>query len=186
MYLKFLFPADYGTTYKGDYCINLSDASINGKYYPYVKRMQSLDIIRKYFPDGMKSAGTAHDEIRYNKASGKWEAVQRIGARAYQEGDADKTDVLTDGKTTTLYELAEPIVTELDKEDQLRNFDYQVWNNGTEQAIAEGQTSPLKADIVYGFNAYGTIKKLKEQMATLMTQMAQMQTAMASVTSNKE
>ena len=38
-----------------------------------------MGIIRKYFPQGMKSAGTAHDEIRYNKTSGKWEKVVRIG-----------------------------------------------------------------------------------------------------------
>jgi hypothetical protein len=257
MYLKFNFPADYGTIYKGDFCINLFDASINGKYFPHVKRMQSLDIIRKYFPDGMKSAGTAHDEIRYNKATQKWEMVQRIGSvdmgtlnwtresfgfcvpadqvrainmaftgvmqpsnclcnryfpapsynldaldkvmrmpikNAYSEAFTIKDTSYTDVDTfkaslqgvILYYELAEPIVTELDKEDQLRNFDYQVWNCGTEQAIANVPSTPLKADIVYGFNAYGTIKQLKEQMATLMTQMAQMQTAMASVTSNKE
>lgn len=61
------------------FCINLSDTSINGKYFPYIKRVEDLAVIRKYFPQGMKSAGSAHDEIRYNKASGKWEKVVRIG-----------------------------------------------------------------------------------------------------------
>lgn len=61
------------TTYNNDICINLSDASINGNYFPHIKRVEDLSIIHKYFPQGMKSAGTAHDEIRYNKASGKWE-----------------------------------------------------------------------------------------------------------------
>lgn len=42
-------------------------------YQPYWADTLSLPIISKYFPDGMKSAGTAHDEIRFNKASGKWE-----------------------------------------------------------------------------------------------------------------
>ena len=47
-------------------------------YHPYWQDTLPLPIIRKYFPDGMKSAGSAHDEIRYNKASGKWEKVVRI------------------------------------------------------------------------------------------------------------
>lgn len=47
-------------------------------YEPYWEDTLPLPIIRKYFPDGMMKAGTAHDEIRYNKASGKWEKVVRI------------------------------------------------------------------------------------------------------------
>ena len=42
-------------------------------YQPYWQDTLPLPIISKYFPDGMKKAGSAHDEIRYNKASGKWE-----------------------------------------------------------------------------------------------------------------
>ena len=49
-------------------------------YQPYWQDTLPLPIIRKYFPQGMKSAGSAHDEIRFNKASGKWEKVQRIGS----------------------------------------------------------------------------------------------------------
>ena len=48
-------------------------------YQEYWQDTLPLPIIRKYFPDGMKSTGSAHDEIRFNKASGKGEAVQRIG-----------------------------------------------------------------------------------------------------------
>jgi hypothetical protein len=77
MYLKFNFPTDYGTTYKGDYMISLVHSGwkqdTDAGYQPYWQDILPLPIIRKYFPDGMKSAGTAHDEIRYNKASGKWE-----------------------------------------------------------------------------------------------------------------
>lgn len=42
-------------------------------YQPYWADTLPLPIISKYFPDGMKLAGTAHDEIRFNKAIGKWE-----------------------------------------------------------------------------------------------------------------
>ena len=65
------------------------------------------------------------------------------------------------------YELAEPIVTELDAEDQFRDLDYQVWNCGTEKAIAEGISAPLAADITYGFNAIGKIKELESLVAAL-------------------
>lgn len=167
-YMRFYFRTEYGTTYNNDICINISDASINGKYFPYIKRVEDLSIIRKYFPNGMKSAGSAHDEIRYNKASGKWEKVEAIGTRAYQDGDADNAAYLTDGNVTC-YPLAEPIVTELDAEDQFKDLDYQVWNAGTEKAIAEGKSAPLAADITYGFNAIGKIKELEEAIKALQT-----------------
>lgn len=228
-YIKVVF--EYAT-YNHDICINLSDASINGKYFPYVKRTEDLSIIRKYFPEGMKSAGTAHDEIRYNKATQKWEKVQRIGsvdvgsldltynsnnggyfyvklngakvpsswkevgnilAAQYNATYADS--LVATGATPfnmsmgiapngniyfvntsytdaasfkaamagvmLYYELAEPIVTEI--EDDF-NLDYEVWNGGTEEVISDVPTSPLKADIAYGFNAVGKIKELEEKI----------------------
>ena len=65
------------------------------------------------------------------------------------------------------YELAEPIVTELDEADQYKDFDIQVWNGGTEKANAEGKSAPLAADITYGFNAIGKIKELESLVAAL-------------------
>ena len=241
-YIKFYVVNTYGTTYNHDICINLSDPSINGKYYPHIKRVEDLSVIRKYFPQGMKSAGTAHDEIRYNKASGKWEKVVRIGEvdlgtlsyKASIINNAEETytvcytydlknivkipsyraianilthqyltaptlslfDYVLGDKTIMLYndgtiyvrdtahtdaasftaamqgvmlyyELAEPIVTELDEADQFKDLDYQVWNAGTEKAIAEGKSAPLAADITYGFNAIGKIKELESLVAAL-------------------
>ena len=219
------------TTYNHDICINLSDASINGKYFPYVKRTQSLGVIGKYFPQGMKSAGTAHDEIRYDKATQKWEKVQRIGEvdmgslnwRFLNESDGrwrfvvqfplmkafssdEIANVLVslfptvigwdlyqnikegvsvigseylgiydkryEGFTSSdfkaamagvilYYELAEPIVTEIEGDF---NLDYEVWNGGTEKIVSDAPTAPLKADISYGFNAVGKIKELEEKI----------------------
>ena len=237
-YIRIGFIPAYGKTYNHDICINLSDASINGKYFPYVKRMQSLNIISRYFPDGMKSAGNAHDEIRYNKATQKWEAVKRIGEvdlgtldwiltslhfRANLPSDSivptntdyngylcakyERVDFnliygqqvafpcfgvpannpvccvsdssYTDAATfkaamqgvILYYELANPIVTEI---EEAFNLDYEVWNGGTEHAIADTPTSAFKADIIYGFNAYGVIKELREQLATLQAVIAKM------------
>jgi hypothetical protein len=154
------------TTYNHDICINLSDTAINGKYYPYIKKVEDLSLIHKYFPDGMKSTPTAHDAILRNKESGKREKVEAVGVRAYQEGDADNASYLTDGKVTC-YPLAEPIVTELDEADQFKDLDYAVWNAGTERANAEGKSAPLAADITYGFNAIGKIKELENLVAAL-------------------
>lgn len=56
------------------------------------------------------------------------------------------------------YELAEPIVTSI---DEPLDLDYQVWDFGTEEAIAEGKTTPLKASIIYEFNARDTIRANK-------------------------
>lgn len=234
-YMKFRMADGYGATYNHDICINLSDASINGKYFPYIKRVEDLSIIRKYFPQGMKSAGTAHDEIYYDKTTNKKFKVQRIASVdlgtlnwVRQEVEAGKfnfycdfngflyinsntiSNILTsryiadtwatvyhvradkiiastnnyirlvDNSFTDAvalkaslqgvmlyYELAEPIVTELDAKDQFKDLDYQVWNCGTEKAIAEGKSAPLAADITYGFNAIGKIKELESLVAAL-------------------
>ena len=237
VYMNFyVSESSYGTTYNHDICINISDASINGKYYPYIKRVEDLSIIRKYFPQGMKSAGSAHDEIRYNKETNRWEAVKRVGevdlgtliwssadasdSRPYGSfaanipirkigrynlvcsrfvnqypsynidnnifGAGSSTDIIiVDSSYTDVatfktamagvmlyYELAEPIVTELDTADQFKDLDYQVWNCGTEKAIAEGKSTPLAADITYGFNAIGKIKELEEAIKALQTKVA--------------
>ena len=240
----------YGGIYNHDICINISDTAKNGTYEPYISREQRLDIIKKYFPNGMRSAGTAHDEIRWNKQTQKWEAVQNIGSvdmgtlgwfietsntnvcygavakdlgAKPASGWASKPNVLCSkyiaatpneaaGKSTILdvvsitpssgvyvcpsvtyatgefkaamqgvmlyFELATPIVTEIDEDI---NLDYEVWNGGTEKAISTEPTTPFKADIVYGFNAYGVIKDLRTQIATLQTMLSQMQVAMASI-----
>lgn len=68
------------TTYNHDICINLSDPAINGKYFPYEEHTLDLSWVKeikdtegvKLFEDGMRSAGTAFDEV------GKDKAVKRI------------------------------------------------------------------------------------------------------------
>lgn len=83
-YFKVAFKSDYGTTYKNDVMISLMHsgwkADTDAGYQPYWQDIRDTSIIGKYFTDGMKSAGTAHDEIRYNKATQRWEWVSRIAA----------------------------------------------------------------------------------------------------------
>jgi hypothetical protein len=73
-YMRFIF---VGLTYNNDIMLTLVHSGwkqdTDAGYQPYWADTLPLPIIRKYFPDGMKLAGSAHDEIRYNKASGKWE-----------------------------------------------------------------------------------------------------------------
>lgn len=80
-FVRFYLNVEYGKTYNHDVCINLSDPTINGKYFPYEKHELDLSWVKdikdtegvKLFEDGMKSAGTAFDEV----AKGK--AIKRIG-----------------------------------------------------------------------------------------------------------
>lgn len=114
--------------------------------------------IDKYFPDGLKSVGSVHDEIN------SMMAVKRIESRAYQSGDESNAAVLTDGKNT-LYVLDSPEETTYDE----LNLTEQVSEGGTEEAIiVDGKTStPLRADIVYPIDAYNTIKANKTNIGTL-------------------
>ena len=116
------------------------------------------ETLKKYFPDGLKSAGSAYDEITPTKA------VKRIESRAYQSGDENNAAVLTDGKNT-LYVLDSPEETTYDE----LNLTEQVSEGGTEEAIiTDGKTStPLRADIVYPIDAYNTIKANKTNIGTL-------------------
>lgn len=72
----------YGSqTYQNDICINLSDAEINGQYFPYWERELALDITNqedtdgnKPFAEGMMGAGSAADyanEVGGAKVMGK-------------------------------------------------------------------------------------------------------------------
>ena len=103
----------------------------------------------------------------------------RIVDRAYNDIAAIKSALQG---VILYYELAEPIVTEFEEDI---NLNYEVWNGGTEEAIATTPSAPLIADIVYGFNAYGTIKENKDRIAQLEAALAQMQTLMAQMVNKK-
>lgn len=156
--------------YNNDICINVYDSQLNGQYFPYSEIVEDLSIIRKYFPDGMRSAGSACDELRYNKQSNKLEKITRVGQRPYQSGDEDDASLLTDNSKTN-YELDEPIV---EKTEEDYSLVYQVRNSGTEQAISSGPSSPFRGTIQYNFKANDTIRRnlfdiidLKKDVAAL-------------------
>lgn len=79
---------DYGTTYNNDICINLSHSGIrNGEYESYREDILPINISaikdnngEVLFPNGLCSAGEAHDELVYDKSISKWKAIKRIGS----------------------------------------------------------------------------------------------------------
>lgn len=163
-FFKVTFNSGYGLTYMNDVCINLSHSgSRNGEYEPYWSAIREIDVTKltsngvTIFPDGLKSAGTAHDEIVGNKA------IKRIGTRAYQSGDESDASVVTDG-TNANYILATPVEYII---DNVPNYDYRVSDWGTEKILPYGldaqglpATTPIKADIHYGINVADTVKNL--------------------------
>lgn len=241
-------------TYNHDICIHLVHTGyLNGKYFPYESQIRQLPTVE----GGLKSAGTAYDEIRYNKAKDKWEHIQRVGnvdlgtlewyygnpsgnakkvfysqnvktvlGITPAQGDNLKPNILsanyiskvpydtlvveTINKAITAwanqaelyrivvadtaytdvatfkeamqgvilyYELATPIVTELDVDI---SPDYKVWDYGTEEAISEVLSTPVRINANYGFNAVGQItdnteliKELLARVAVLEAQVAQ-------------
>ena len=243
-YIKFWMAKNYGSTYNNDICINLSHTGYrNGEYEPYKEHTYDLSWIKKYFPNGMRSTGSAHDEVRFNSVTQKWEAVQKIasvelgsltwvkgpskseenhnklsketfpdaakiatsatvanltcniytpdssdniylcvpykiGFRAdpirpdivisdYEWNNDDFEDFkqsLIDRGAILYYELAEPIVTPITEPIQL---DYWVEDFGTEKLISTGSSTPLKADIIYQFNATDRIRDNYHNIALL-------------------
>lgn len=76
------------------------------------------------------------------------------------------------------YELATPEIIEY---DEPFNLDYTVWDFGTEQMLSTEPSAPIRARIVYGFNAVDSVRTAQLEIAELKTQIAQMQTLMASL-----
>lgn len=87
-YGRFTLLSKYGTIYNNDITINLSHSGIrDGEYEPYQEDILPINIStikdengEQLFPNGLCSAGEAHDELVYDKGIGKWKAVKRIGS----------------------------------------------------------------------------------------------------------
>ena len=107
--MMFAVSSSYGDTYHNDICINLSDAEINGQYFPYWERELALDITNqedtdgnKPFAEGVKSCPVASDE--FNEVGG----IVRVGVRPYQASDDTDASVIADG-VDTAYALTTPV-----------------------------------------------------------------------------
>ena len=101
-YMRFKVGTAYGTTYKHDICINISDPARNGEYEPHWSSSLSLPAT------DLRSAGTVRDELRGDRR------ITRVGVRAYQSGDENDATLTTDGSTLTNYPLTTPTTTPID------------------------------------------------------------------------
>lgn len=84
------YSGDPITDYNNNICISLywptEYGNLYGTYKPYKPFERDLSWIKTIkdstgnalFPNGMRSAGTAHDEIRFNSTTQQWEAVKRV------------------------------------------------------------------------------------------------------------
>lgn len=80
-YISFYLDKSGVTTYNKNICINISHSGVrNGEYEPYWGATKDLSIIQKYFPNGMRSAGSIYDEISFDETIQQWVAIQRVGS----------------------------------------------------------------------------------------------------------
>ena len=89
---KYIFPSDgYAVPYttdgdKREYCVCLQH-TYDKPHPPYQQEVKDLSWIseikdsdgNEIFENGLMSAGTAYDEVSYNRTTKKWEVVKRIG-----------------------------------------------------------------------------------------------------------
>lgn len=120
-------------------------AKSDGRY----SRIISSRYSNKPHGSGWSNLGDKHI-VFYNSDS------QFIGVTdsAYSTAASFK-ESLINNPIEVYYELAEPI--EVDLEEPI-NMDYEVSDFGTEEVISEVPTTPLKADIIYQFNAVDRIR----------------------------
>lgn len=183
---KYTFPANgichvNGAASHSDVCVCLNH-SYDKPHPAYQQEVKDLSFISEAFPEGMRSAGSTYDEIRFNPTKKVWEKVERVGVRAYAEGDAEDSSVTTDGKTTN-YPLDNPTPTTIDLSPNF-NLDYLVWDFGTEEAIVPNNvpSAPFRADINYKPNAVDDLRWAVSEIRSLKAQLAQMQTSTTNLT----
>ena len=99
-----MFPDDYYPYNAGELKSIIPEAVETKNQYGETKRANIPTL--KYFPDGMRSAGSAYDEINFLSQK----AIKRIGVRPYQAGDENNTSFITD-KKNTVYALSAPVET---------------------------------------------------------------------------
>lgn len=99
-YIMFTTAPTGSIIYNNDICINISHSGVaDGTYHPYVEFEHEVPI-NKYFPNGMRSAVNAYDEINHESA------IQRIGSFKV----SDCYDSLTqDTRASFLFSFISPI-----------------------------------------------------------------------------
>lgn len=144
-------PTQLGYIYASgtDICINLHHTGYrDGEYEPYKEVTHTLPLSEITNGEPLRKAGSVYDEIN------ETEYIRRVGVRGYATGDKDDATLLTDGRYTN-YPLDEPIVKPIETPI---DFNYNVEDFGTEEAILAVNSAPFSADIVYQFNATDQVR----------------------------
>lgn len=149
-YMRFYTEDGYGNAYKDDIMITLVHSGwkvdTDAGYQPYWEDTLEIDPrIRAAFPDGMM----LHD-YAYNR-NGKGVIVK--GSEVV-DGEVVKRE------TPEVYEYEQPF-----------NLDYRVADFGTEEALSSQPSAPIRADIIYQFNAVDLIRNLWARVQALESRM---------------
>ena len=162
------------STYNHDICINLSDPAINGKYFPYEEHTLDLSWIKeikdaegvKLFEDGMRSAGTAFDEVAKNKA------VKRLGVKVYSMSEVSAAP--NTYSNITYFSLPKPNDSaskgSIQKQHSTSKYPYNSNNTGWDNANFIGQFFD-SADYKFywvGFAKGTTLEQAKEAIDGLV------------------
>ena len=141
----------------------------NVTYEPYEKHTLPLDPSQwrdkdgnLVFPyGGMHGVGTAYDYAKVDADGYVRKAVRVYERRAYESGDVTSDNIITDGRTYTFYQLAEPVEVELATPVYAK---YLVDKDGTEEITPANGTTPYTTmanlSILYAMDARGEIKNL--------------------------
>lgn len=129
---------DYGSAYKNDICINISDPQRNGTYEPYQKHSYPLDssLTLRGIPKLDANNKLYFDGDTYESDG---TVTRRCGIRAYQNGDeTDGATMITDG-TNTVYELSTPTTESAEPFQSLQICS----EYGTEEYVYDSEAFPI-------------------------------------------
>lgn len=119
-------------------------------------------------------------------ANDTYSTVQGIAVEAYQRvsvydpSNVDSAELFQSEMQGIMlyYELAEPI--EVDLPEPL-NLDYEVSDFGTEEVISDVPTAPMKADIIYQFNAVDRIRDNSSNIKSLDAKLGDINSILESI-----
>ena len=152
--------------YLSECCVSIVHSGYNnGIYEPYIKETKAFPISAITGGEPLRSCGSVYDEINEKYY------IKRVGVRAYEAGD--ESTYLTD-KINTNYPLEVEVVTPL---SEVIDFSYYVEDFGTEKALFSADSAPLRADIVYAFNATDNIRDNERNIQRLNKKVSELATA---------
>lgn len=141
-------------TYNNDICINLSHTGVeNGKYEPYWDETKDLSIIQKYFPNGMRSAGSIYDEISFDETTQKWVAIQRVGNVDLGSLSWAYSEHLFGGETVAGFKTSIEDIIFANTATTLPNITVSKYNINTADKVANGYAA---TETFTGYKAYKT------------------------------